>query len=42
MGGVTLDEQQQHAPLRIVPHARTLRKARDQVKYMVIDAVSKL
>ena len=31
MGGVTLDEQQQHAPF-----------ARDQVKYMVIDAVSKL
>lgn len=29
-------------PIGIVPHARTLRKAREQVKYMVIDAVSKL
>lgn len=26
--------------MRIVPHARTLRKAREQVKYMVIDEVS--
>lgn len=29
-----------HEPIRIVPHARTLRKAREQVKYMVIDEVS--
>ena len=28
------------APDRIVPHARTLRKAREQVKQMVIDEVS--
>ena len=29
-----------HEPLSIVPHPRTLRKAREQVKYMVIDKVS--
>lgn len=39
-GGVTTDEQQKHVLLCIVPHARTLRKAREQVKHMVIDAVS--
>jgi hypothetical protein len=29
-----------HEPLRIVPHPRTLRKAREQVKHMVIDGTS--
>ena len=28
-------------PLRVVPHARTLRKAREQVKWMVEDGVSR-
>ena len=29
-----------HDALRIVPHPRTLRKAREQVKLMVIDGIS--
>lgn len=28
------------AALRIVPHPRTLRKAREQIKYMVLDGAS--
>ena len=33
-------DHQKHEPIRIVPHPRTLRKAREQVKYMVIDGTS--
>ncbi len=39
-GGKTISEHQQHEPVRIVPHPRTLRKAREQVKHMVIDGTS--
>src|SRR5271168_4832646 len=39
-GGKTLSEPQKCEPIRIVPHPRTLRKAREQVKYMVIDGTS--
>lgn len=39
-GGKTLSEHQKPELARIVPHPRTLRKAREQVKYMVIDGVS--
>ena len=39
-GGKTTFEHQKHEPIRIVPHPRTLRKAREQVKYMVIDGTS--
>jgi hypothetical protein len=39
-GGKTETNHQQHVTLRIVPHARTLRKAREQVKCMVIDKAS--
>ena len=31
---------QSHVTLRMIPHARTLRKAREQVKCMVIDGAS--
>jgi hypothetical protein len=41
-GGKTTSEHQQHEPLRIVPHPRTLRKARENVKWMVNDGVSLL
>jgi hypothetical protein len=40
MGGETISEHQKHEPMRTVPHPRTLRKAREQVKHMVIDEVS--
>ena len=40
MGGVATSEQQKNVPSRIVPHARTLRKARDQVMWMVKDGLS--
>ena len=42
LGGETdvATDLQTHAPDRIVPHARTLRKAREQVKQMVIDGLS--
>ena len=33
-------EHQLHEPTRIVPHPRTIRKAREQVKVMVKDGVS--
>jgi hypothetical protein len=39
-GGKTLSEHQKCEPISIVPHPRTLRKAREQVKYMVIDGTS--
>ena len=41
MGGVkTAFEHQQHELIRIVPHPRTLRKARENVKWMVITGTS--
>ena len=39
-GGKTVSEHQRCEPIRIVPHPRTLLKAREQVKYMVIDGIS--
>ena len=36
-GGKTVFEHQKHESIRIVPHPRTLRKAREQVKQMVND-----
>ena len=39
-GGKTVSEHQQHIALRITPHARTLRKARENVRLMVADQVS--
>jgi superfamily I DNA/RNA helicase len=33
-------DHQTHEPIRIVPHARTLRKARENVKWMVNDGIS--
>jgi RNA-directed DNA polymerase len=39
-GGVAISEHQQHEAMRIAPHPRTLRKAREQVKHRVIDEVS--
>ncbi len=41
-GGKTISEQQEHGLLRIVPHARTIRKAREQIKCMVADGASHL
>jgi hypothetical protein len=35
-----ISEHQKHELTQIVPHSRTLRKAREQVKHMVIDEVS--
>jgi RNA-directed DNA polymerase len=35
-GGNTTSNHQSHVPVRIVPHSRTLRKARTQVQLMVI------
>jgi hypothetical protein len=35
-----ISEHQKSELIRIVPHPRTLRKAREQVKYMVIDGTS--
>lgn len=40
--GKTLFHHQQHEPVRILPHPRTLRKARENVKWMVNDGVSLL
>jgi hypothetical protein len=37
MGGRMISEQHSHALFRMVPHPRTLRKAREQIKYMVAD-----
>jgi hypothetical protein len=39
-GGKTTSEHQMHVPLRIVPHPRTLRKARENVSFMVKNGVS--
>jgi hypothetical protein len=39
-GGKTVLHHQSHVTLRMVPHARTLRKAREQIKWMVIDGAS--
>jgi len=39
-GGKTTSNDQSHAPIRIVPHARTLRKARTQVQLMVATGFS--
>jgi len=39
-GGKMTSEHQLHEPTRIVPHPRTIRKAREQVKVMVKDGVS--
>jgi hypothetical protein len=40
-GGVKpFSDNQNHQPTRIVPHPRTLRKARENIKWMVIDGVS--
>jgi hypothetical protein len=38
--GGKMTSYQQQAALRIIPHARTLRKAREQVKSMVTDGAS--
>ena len=40
VGGVDTCEHQQHVALRITPHPRTLRKARENVRLMVADQVS--
>lgn len=39
-GGKTTSEHQPHEPIRIVPHPRTLRKARENIKSMVADGLS--
>lgn len=39
-GGNRLSNHQLHEKTQVVPHPRTLRKAREQVKHMVIDEVS--
>lgn len=39
-GGKPVLHHQSHVPLRMIPHARTLRKARENVKWMVVDQVS--
>lgn len=39
-GGKTTLNDQMHEPTRIVPHPRTIRKAREQVKAMVNDGIS--
>lgn len=39
-GGNRLSDHQLHEQTQVVPHPRTLRKAREQVKHMVIDEVS--
>lgn len=41
-GGKTNFEHQTCEPIRIVPHPRTLRKARENVKSMVISGLSSL
>lgn len=38
--GVARSNQQKYEPYRMVPHARTLRKAREQVMWMVKDGLS--
>ncbi len=39
-GGEPIVTHQQHVALRITPHARTLRKARENVRWMVTDGLS--
>ena len=39
-GGKPVSEHQKHEPIRIVAHPRTLRKAREQVRLMVLDGLS--
>ena len=39
-GGKTELHHKSHVPLRMIPHARTLRKAREQIKCMVLDGLS--
>jgi hypothetical protein len=39
-GGKSLNEHQTYVPERIVPHPRTLRKGREQVRCMVADGMS--
>jgi hypothetical protein len=39
-GGVATFEHQNHEPIRVVPHPRTLRKAREQIRLMVLDGTS--
>jgi len=41
-GGSVFFEHQTQEPLHLVPHARTLRKARENLKWMVNDGVSRL
>ena len=40
MNGKSIVTHQQHVAMRITPHARTLRKARENVRLMVADQVS--
>jgi hypothetical protein len=42
VGGRPSNEHSQSVPIRIVPHARTIRKAREQVKAMVNSGFSAL
>lgn len=39
-GGKTTSDHQAQAALRMIPHPRTLRKARENVRHMVNDGVS--
>ena len=39
-GGKSIVTHQKHDALRIAPHPRTLRKAREQIRWMVTDEVS--
>ena len=39
-GGSLMIKHQINEPMRTVPHPRTLRKAREQIKYMVEDGFS--
>jgi len=39
-GGVATSEHQVHEQIRITPHPRTLRKARERVRWMVNDGLS--
>ena len=39
-GGNAISEQQMHERVRLIPHPRTLRKAREQLRWMVNDGLS--
>ena len=39
-GGRAISNHQQYVPFQVVPHPRTLRKARENVKQMVADGIS--